>query len=400
MQILFLSRWFPYPPHNGSKLRILNLLRALALRHQVTLISFNDQPEKEVDVTGLASICRAVHAIPWRAYNPNSGRARLGFFNTTPRFIVDTFSPEMKSCIEAVLAHGRTDLIIASQIDMAAYAAASAAAGAATVGRIPALFEEAEVGTLYEQFSLAHSLKDKARFGLTWAKHRRYLRQTLGRFQLCTVVSGQEKELLATAVSPHTPIEIIPNCINLDDYADVPGTAVPDTLIFTGAFTYHPNYEAMCWFLQHVFPLVRAQRPHVQLTITGNHANLPLPATENVTLAGFVDDVRPLVANAWASLVPIWTGGGTRLKILEAMALGTPVIATSKGAEGLDAESGKHLLLADTAADFAAAVLQLLQNPTLRHTLSQNATHFVAERYNWAVVAPYFLEVVERAAGN
>ncbi len=397
MQILFLSRWFPYPPHNGSKLRIFNLLRVLASRHEVTLISFNDQPEKEVDTSGLADVCQTVHVIPWRAYNPESGRARLGFFNTTPRFIVDTFSPAMKSCIEEVLAHGRTDLIIASQIDMAAYFAA--------FGNVPALFEEAEVGTLYEQFIHARSLKNKARYGLTWGKHRHYLRQVLARFQTCTVVSAQEKELLATAVSPHTPISIIPNCINLNDYADVRETAnpkrlraVPHTLIFTGAFTYQPNYEAMVWFLEKVWPLILAHIPDVQLTITGNHADRPLPTTHHVTLTGFVDDVRPLIARAWASLVPIWTGGGTRLKILEAMALGTPVIATGKGAEGLNAMPGEHLLVADTAEDFATAVLELLQNAPLRHAISQQASQFVAERYDWPVVTPRFLEVVERAA--
>jgi glycosyltransferase involved in cell wall biosynthesis len=171
-----------------------------------------------------------------------------------------------------------------------------------------------------------------------------------------------------------------------------------NSLIFTGAFTYRPNYEAMLWFVENVFPLVRAQIPEAHLTITGNHASLPLPATENVTLTGFVDDVRPCIASAWASLVPIWTGGGTRLKILEAMALGTPVIATSKGAEGLDAVPGEHLLVADAAEDFATAVIQLLQNPALRHTISQKAAEFVAGRYNWPVIAPRFLEVVERAA--
>ncbi len=390
MQILFLSRWFPYPPHNGSKLRIFNLLRALASRHEVTLISFNDQPEKEADTAGLAAICQAVHVIPWRAYNPDSGRARLGFFNTTPRFIVDTFSPEMKSGIEEVLAHGRTDLIIASQIDMAAYFAA--------FGNVPALFEEAEVGTLYEQFIHARTLKNKARYGLTWGKHRHYLRQVLARFQTCTVVSAREKELLATAVSPHTPIEIIPNCINLDDYADVQETAVPHTLTITGALTYQPNHEAMVWFLEKVWPRILAHIPEAQLIITGNHADRPLPTTHHVTLTGFVDDVRPLIARAWASLVPIWTGGGTRLKILEAMALGTPIIATSKGAEGLDAVPGEHLLVADAAEDFATAVLQLLQNAPLHHAISQQAAQFVAARYDWSVVTPRFLEVVERAA--
>jgi glycosyltransferase involved in cell wall biosynthesis len=389
-RILFLSRWFPYPPGNGSKLRIYHLLRALATRHEVTLLSFNDQPDKPVDVTGLEAICEAVHVIPWRPYNPASNRARSGYFTNTPRFLIDTFSPAMQHCLEETLAHGRTDLIIASQIDMAAYAP--------FFGGVPALFEEAEVGTLYEQFVHASSWKGKGRYGLTWSKHRRYLAGLLQKFRACTVVSAQEKALLETAVSPHIPIEIIPNCINLNDYNEVCKTAVPNTLIFTGSFTYEPNYEAMCWFLQEVFPLVRAQIPDAHLTITGNHANRPLPTLENVTLSGFVADIRPYLARSWVSLVPIWTGGGTRLKILEAMALRTPVIATTKGAEGLTAVDGKQLLMADGEEEFATAVIQLLQNPTLRQQLAQNGYDLVKRQYDWSVIAPCFLKVVERAA--
>lgn len=387
-RILFLSRWFPYPATNGSKLRIYNLLRALAARRQVTLISFNDQPEKAADVSGLEAICDAVHLIPWRPYNPESSRARSGFFQATPRSVLDTFSPEMAHCIKQALAHGRTDLIIASQIDMAAYSPCFAGT--------PALFEEAEVGTLYEQYRYAASWKGKARYGLTWAKHRRYLGRLLANFQACTVVSAPEKALLTTAVAPSIPIEIIPNCIHLADYTGVRETAVPNSLVFSGAFTYQPNYEAMRWFLQEVFPLVRAQIPQAHLTITGNHADLPLPTMENVTLTGFVADVRPYIARAWASLAPIWTGGGTRLKIVEAMALGTPVVATTKGAEGLEVRHGEQILLADTAVAYAQEVVRLLQDQSLRQRLADNATLLVRASYDWPVVAPRFLEVVEQ----
>lgn len=393
-RVLFLSRWFPYPPTNGSKLRVYNLLRALADTFAVTLISFNDQPEKAADTSGLEAICEAVQVIPWQPYNPESRRARRGFFSPAPRFLIDTFSPAMQACIEQTLRSAPFTApftaVVASQIDMAAYRP--------YFRHLPALFEEAEVGTLYEQMAQAGSLKQRLRYGLTWAKHRRYLARLLADFQICTVVSAPEKTLLATAVAPRTAIEVIPNCIQLDDYTAVTETAVPHSLIFTGAFTYQPNHEAMVWFLEEVFPLVRAQLPEVRLTITGNHAHKPLPAGENVTLAGFVPDVRPLIARSWASLVPIWTGGGTRLKILEAMALRTPVIATSKGAEGLRVENGTHLLLADDAAGFATAVLRLLQDAALRQHLAENALALVRTQYNWPVVAPRFLELVEHLA--
>jgi polysaccharide biosynthesis protein PslH len=203
---------------------------------------------------------------------------------------------------------------------------------------------------------------------------------------------------LIEAVPGQRNIANVPNCINLADYQDVQSQLRADTLIFSGSFTYEVNYRAMTWFLQEVFPLVRAQVPGARLIITGDHAGLPLPSTSNVTLTGFVDDVRPLIAGSWVSLAPIWHGGGTRLKILEAMALSTPVVATSKGAEGLNVVDGEHILLADTPPAFAQAVVSILTSPKLRDRLATNGRSLLAQRYDARVVMPQFLELVARVA--
>jgi glycosyltransferase involved in cell wall biosynthesis len=136
----------------------------------------------------------------------------------------------------------------------------------------------------------------------------------------------------------------------------------------------------------------------VRLVITGQPGERPLPPAENVTLTGFVGDVQPLLASAWISLAPIRLGGGTRLKILEAMSLGTPVVTTGKGAEGLAVRNGEHLLIADTPEAFAAAVLRLLKEPELHHQLADNACHLVSRKYDWVVVWPEFLRLVETVA--
>jgi polysaccharide biosynthesis protein PslH len=232
---------------------------------------------------------------------------------------------------------------------------------------------------------------------LTWQKHRRFLASLLPAFRACTVVSEQERNLLRTEIRNQgkTRVEVIPNCINLSDYDDVSEERKPETLIFTGSFTYSANYEAMLWFVEKVFPIVRRQMPSVQLIITGDSGSLRLPSLDNVQLAGFVPDIRPLISSAAVSLAPIWTGGGTRLKILEAMALRTPVVSTSKGAEGLDAIHNEHLLIADTPEGFADAILQLLKNPDLSQQIGDNAYTLVKEKYDWAVVMPQFLELVE-----
>ncbi len=390
MHILFLSRWFPFPPNNGSKIRIHNLLRGLSHHHTISLISFTETDDAEPDIAAAAEVCRSVRVIRRKPFAPESWQARLAYFSFAPRSVIDTFSPEMAQAIAETLAAESVDLVVASQVDMAVYSR--------YFRGLPAIFEEVETGVLYEQFAHAESLVQRLRYGLTWAKHRRYLRLLFKDFQACTVVSAQERTLLQRVVGGIETVEVLPNCIDLADYDDVDEQHQPNTLIFMGAFSYNPNYEAMVWFVDKVLPIIQSELPDVQLTITGNHQNRPLPPAENVRLTGFVDDIRPLVARSWASIVPLHIGGGTRLKILEAMALGTPVIATPKGAEGLDAEPGKHLLVAETPEDFARNVISVLKDAALRQKLAENGLQLVRQKYNWQAILPEFLSLVERIA--
>jgi glycosyltransferase involved in cell wall biosynthesis len=174
----------------------------------------------------------------------------------------------------------------------------------------------------------------------------------------------------------------------------------PDTLIFNGSFRYFANHEAMVWFLRHIYPEIIRHVPNVRLTITGETSNPPLPSADNVILTGRVEDVRPLIASAWVSLAPIRQGGGTRLKILEAMALRTPVVATSKGAEGLDARHDEHLLIADTPQSFSESVVRLFKEPGLAQRLADSAFQLVKEKYDWAVVMPRFQSLVDHVVGG
>lgn len=390
MRILFLSRWFPCPPDNGSKLRVYNLLRALGERHEVTLISFVDPGDVEPVPSQLHPFCRQTMMVPWKRFQPRSWSALAAFFAPRPRSAIATYSPEMERCIRRTLAQLPFDLVIASQQDMGAY-------GHCFAG-LPAMLEEVELGVLHEQYAHARGLWPRLRYRLTWIKHRRYLARLVRSFRACTVVSEKERRLLLEAVPRVPHIEVVPNCVRLADYADVRETPRPGRLIFTGSFRYRPNHEAMLWFLGEVLPRLAQRAPGLQLVITGDHAGHSLPPGGNVLLTGRVADVRPWIASSWASLAPVRTGGGTRLKILEAMSLGTPVIATSKGAEGIEAEPGRHLLVADTPDEYADAVARILADPHLRSELARHALDLVAERYDCAATLPRFLELAERVA--
>jgi glycosyltransferase involved in cell wall biosynthesis len=388
MRILFLSAWFPYPVNNGSKLRIFNLLRELSAQHEIILLSFTEEKGARPDAPALKELCVEVHTVRKRRYTPHSLHALLGTFRRFPRSVYDKFSSEMARLIKRTVREDKIDLVIASQVDMAGYYDC--------FNGVPAIFEEIEIGVLYEQYALAGSLKKKLRYWLTWQKHRAYLVELMRHFQAATVVSEREKELLrAHVLSNSCLLRVIPNGVNMSDYVYSESEVALNTLIFTGSFSFSPNYEAMIWFLREVFPLVLEEVPDTHLIITGKHGNRPLPSTQNVTLTGFVDDIRPYVMSAAVSLAPIWTGGGTRLKILEAMALGTAVVATSKGAEGLNVQSGKHIFLADEPVAFARAIVKVLQNPNLRKKLADNAQQHLRNNYDWSVIMPQLFQLIE-----
>ena len=360
------------------------------MHHEVTLLSFADQSGGNPNSPTLRTLCRDVQVVPKKAFDPQTRHPYWEYLRLTPRSLVDTHSREMEERIKCTLSAEKYDLIIASQMATAAYGP--------SLRRLPALFEELETGVFHEQVARAPSTWYRLRYGLTWAKHRHYLASLLRYFRACTVVSDQERYLLRSCMSNFQPVEVIPNCVNLTEYSNVHKLAKPNTLIFTGSFSHSANYDAMVWFLKEIYPRIRSQIPDIHLTITGDHGNLPLPPRNGVELRGVVSDVRPLIASSWVSLAPIRFGGGTGLKILEAMALRTPVVATSNGAEGLDVHHDKHLLVADTPEDFAQQLIRLLKEPGLRQRLTDHACQLVREKYDWAVVMPRFLNLVERVA--
>ncbi len=390
MKILFLSRWFPYPIDNGSKLRIFHLLQGLAEHHTVHLLSFSDDP-LNADINKMAELCEFVSVEQWREFQPNSMKSVFGFFYTQPRSLLDTYSKEMAGKIRTVLEKYRYDLVILSQWQMTAYQH--------LFKNIPTLIEEIEVGVPYGKYRDATLLFSRFRNGMTWLKQRCYLRTTLAVNRYCTVVSDKEKSLL-NQIAPGCNIFVVPNGVLLEAYTGISEERKPNHLIFTGSFRYSPNYEAMMWFIERVLPLLQEQIPGIELTITGDSAGLELPKCRGVHQVGFVNNVYALIHQSSICIVPLLVGGGTRLKILEAMALKTPVVSTSKGAEGLRVRENEHLLIADSPKDFAHEIIRLLNDPQLSDRLAVNGFQLVQELYDWKVILPDFLKVIDQVVAG
>ena len=395
MRCLFISRWFPYPPDNGARLRMFNLLKHLSSRYAVDLISFASEPVSDEALAAMRRYCEHVDVVRYRPFQPARWTALAGYFSSRPRSVIDTYSVEMQRRVEQAGRERAYDVVIAAQIDVAPYAMA--------LPNVPRVFEEVEVGKFYERYvDERHPLK-KLRAGLTWSKSSRYVADLLRSFDGCTVVSEQEREYVRQIAPGYQPsrVRVAPNGVDLACSTDF-GAPQADTLVYSGALTYYANWEAVEFFLREAFHRIRTERPGVQLTVTGRLDGVPvdrLPNRDGVVFTGYVDDVRPVVARSWVSIVPLLTGGGTRLKILESLALGTPVVSTSKGAEGLDLVPGRDILIADEPADFADAVLRVLRDANLRETLSRNGRRAVT-RYDWQVIGPEFCDFVEEIAVN
>jgi glycosyltransferase involved in cell wall biosynthesis len=388
MRVLVLSTWPPYPPNNGSKIRAHYLVRALSEKHEVTLIAFRPhnmpiaEPPNNVSVVNVATD-------PFRHVNLSQ---LLKYASPIP--LAFWPSRAMRQAVDDAARASRWDAVVAIQTPVAQYAS-----------RIRQAARILDVDTSFSyQMYRRHNRSSGIRTWLSWQKTQGYEARCFRRFDTCTVVSSEEVSFVQSMVKD-TPcrIEVIPNGVDAEYHR--PGLAVsrPDTLIYNGALTYSANYDAMQYFLADIYPRLKCEIPTVTLTITGSTEGINqsgLQLDENVHFSGEVPDIRQLMSGSAVCVAPIRQGSGTRLKILEAMALGVPVVSTSQGAEGLDVADGQHLLIADDPAEFVVKTQAALHDIVLRERLIVQARQLVEHRYDWRIIGQQFVRLVESAAGN
>ena len=391
MRLLVISSWFPFPPNNGSKLRAYHLLAALAKRHSVTLLSFAE-PGEEQGVSALEAICQKVLTVPGNPFKPQRPLGPLELFSRVPRSYAQTYSGAMQRLVDMEILSN--DVAVAFQLGAALYLRDHIS--------IPRVVDELEVGVLRERYVSAPWGHSRIRHGLTWWKYGRFMRDLVAHFDRATVVSDLERAHLAQAGCDVARVEVVPNGVDRADLAR-PNHPKPGRLIYPGSITYSANFDAVRYFVGEILPKVRAVRPDVSLQVTGATGNVNLAELAGngpVTFTGYVDDAKALVAHSSVCVVPLRIGGGTRLKILESMALGTPVVSTSKGAEGLALTPEQDLLIADTPHAFARQTLRLLDDFVLRARLAANARRLVEREYTWDRIGAQLNDVVTAAVAE
>lgn len=384
-----LTTWFPYPLDQGSRIRAHHLIRALASAHELALISFEDQPLHPSWLEQIGTYFSWIKTLPEKPFEYSKWRSFLGFFSIKPASVVAGLNRRMEKLVIRSAQEWKPDAIFAFTFVTAPYAL-----------KLPGVIRIVDMDNLLalmlkEEISFSTNWLSKIRKTIAYWKFKRYEDQIYRPFDQCLVVSELDVERVQqyTKISP-SQIKCIPNGVDLQAY-QLSAVKKPDQLIYHGALTYHPNFDAVQYFLAEIFPLILLERPETRLIVTGSTSGVDLNAlqlNQNVSLSGYVPDIRPLIAESQVCIVPLRQGAGTRLKILEAMALATAVVSTSKGAEGLAVQDQKDIWIADSASDFASAVLALLSNAEKRDALRDNATKLVQNRYDWEMIGQELIQ--------
>jgi glycosyltransferase involved in cell wall biosynthesis len=398
VKILFLSSWFPYPPINGAKIRIFNLVRELSTKHEISLFSFArtftmEQAQKNIPV--LMQYCQTVNVLPARLYKPDKISALLGLVSRKPRSVIQTYSREMKHLVKESLELESYDVLVASEVNMP-YLVSQLAS---EIVGIPKILDAIEISLAKDAYKNAGTVGQRVRNGLTWLKLKGFTRSVLQKVDACTVPSEQEKQNVLEILPEYPNVKVIPHSLDLAQYTSSFGEPRPESLVYTGSFTYFANFDAVKFFLKEIYPEIKLFAPNTRLQIIGSAGDAQLEKLlidDSVTFTGLLHDVRPDIARSWLTIVPLRIGAGTRLKIIESLALGTPVVSTSKGAEGLDLTHGKNLLIADTPSEFANAVISVLHNRDLRDSLSREGRKLVADKYSSSTMGVKFNSLLER----
>jgi glycosyltransferase involved in cell wall biosynthesis len=226
------------------------------------------------------------------------------------------------------------------------------------------------------------------------AAERRYLRLA----DHVLTVSDTDRDAFASFLEPEQ-LTVIPTGVDLDYFQPMPLEETANSLVFTGSMDWLPNQDGILYFVDAILPLIKQQQPDVSLEVVGRSPSRKLQALaereKSMRLSGWVEDIRPFVARGAICIVPLRIGGGTRLKIFEAMAMGKAVVSTSVGAEGLPVRHGDNILLADTPEDFALSVISLLRDSDQRNRLGSAARALVQEKYSWPKVAESFADTLQ-----
>jgi polysaccharide biosynthesis protein PslH len=390
VRILFLSQRVPYPPNRGDKITTWRLVERMRRAHDVHCIAFaHDDADadaaRELEAKGIPTIA-VRYDDKWKKLSS------LPLFLTKKPLTLGVYG---SSALQAAV-----DEIIPS-CDMAYAYSSSMGAFLEKHASKPRVMHFGELDSdKWRQYS------ERTSFPMSWVYAREH--RTLLEFErriaraftenvLCTPL---EQKIFQAAI-PGASSTVLRNGVDLEYYKPSKDAPEPAHLVFTGVMNYYPNADGCIWFVREILPLVRKEFSAARFTIVGSHPTADvqsLARTSGVAVTGFVKDTREKLAKAAISVAPLRIARGIQNKVLEAMAMGLPVVGTTSATQGVEAGSGREYLVADDAKSFADSVCRLLRDPARARELGRNARRFVEEHYDWEVVFRHLDEILERCA--
>jgi glycosyltransferase involved in cell wall biosynthesis len=389
-RVLLLSPGLPMPTW-GAGTRIYQLARHLSFHHEVTVLSYADPSEEEV-VAPLRDFCREVRLVPTRSDGPITRRARQVRWTASrdPFHAREVYGARMQAAVDSLLAQQRFDIVQLELLKMTSFRLRTSAS---------VVLDEHNIEyELVHRMSLDESSAiRRANFRLEERKVRRIERLWWGRVDGVAVPS-QREELIVRQDAPGTPTAVVPNSVDVEYFS--PGCDLPEDghIVFGGLLTYRPNLDAARHLVDDILPRIRERHPGATLTIVGGGRDPDLDALRRpgVTVTGWVTDVRPYLRRAAVVVAPLRIGAGTRLKVVEGLAMAKPMVSTTLGCEGIDVISGEHLLVADAPDDFADAVVLLLRDRELGQRLGAAGHRLARDHYSWEGAVENLLELYDR----
>jgi sugar transferase (PEP-CTERM/EpsH1 system associated) len=404
VKVLFLSQIVPYPPHGGVLQRGYNLLRELGRRASVHLLAFVHPDELRTaskvqeSRAALEEFCEGVEYFPlWaKASSLHTAAALLASAGSRlPFSVIAHRSAAFDRRVQESLRSSSPDVVHVDTVALSQFVPLDASS-------VPLVLTHHNVESMLMERRAEVERRPLAKQYLQreTAKLRAYERGVSPKFDLNIVVSAQDGQMLAR-VAPDVRTAVVPNGVNVDYFAPDAAEEIP-ALIYTGGMNMFANRDAVTYFLEEIWPLIAARAPHTTFYAVGQDPpkELLAHATQDprVVVTGFVDDIRPWVRKAAVYVVPLRVGGGTRLKVLDAMAMGKAIVSTSVGCEGIAVVPGTHLVTADAPTDFARETLSLLGDRPRRLALGRAARALVERTYAWPVVGEQLISAYRHAA--
>lgn len=410
MKILWLSHLIPFPPQGGGVLqRSANLLKAVAKAHDVTLLAFNQKnilriydPDLNVSLPAalmeMNKICRQVKVIDIDCELKSAGKLRLAFrslFSHLPYAVRWLISDAYENALKDALAQEQYDVIWFDTISLAQYRHY-----AAMDGKLLMLnHHNVESDMMYRRAEKEHNIFKKVYFYQEAYKLRKYEKNQVSRFNInitCSELDSKRLEVFSPGIATY----VIPNGVDTAFFSpDAAADADPHELVFIGGMSWYPNREAMLFFAKHVWPLLKQKIPNIHMHVVGETPPQDIidfsKHDDHYHVHGFVDNVKDIFNKAGIYVCPISDGGGTKLKILDALAMGKPIVAHPIACEGIDVVDGENVLFAETPEEYAHNIGRLIEDNALRDAFSRSARKLILERYSYDVIGSELLKLLQ-----